>query len=181
MLDGDRCLRRLIYRLFCIRNPYRRIAPRRAPAAIVRLRQTRGDERRAQIDGRGGLHPRHDAAGVLAVAHIKQPHLHRFAVGRRQMPGQERPGAFRKRALAGAAAVQLRRIDTREADPRGQVLPEPDAGANLDRVAVHHLDHRGQNRPAQHLYRPGPRRVATSAEQTQREGSHGWSKTAEGP
>jgi hypothetical protein len=97
------------------------------------------------------------------------------------MPGQERPGAFRKRAFPCAAAVQLRRIDTREADPRGQILPEPDAGANLDRVAVHHLDHRGQHRPAQHLDRPGPRRVAAGTDQTQQEGRHGRSKAAEGP
>ena len=80
--------------------------------------------------------PAPDAAAKLVVANIGKSD-HGAADGRdHKVAGGDSKGAF-----AGTRAAQFGRVDAGEANPGFNLLAEPDAGANRNRVAIDHGDH----------------------------------------
>ena len=67
------------------------------------------------------------------------------------------PGGLRGLPFALAAAAALRRVDPGEADVNANVLPQPDPGANLQRVTVDDAQYLGGKGPRQDLPSRGGR------------------------
>ena len=90
----------------------------------------------------GGQQAGDDAAAVFVIGDIHQGHALAIA----QNAGDEIGGAAGHLPFVIAMGMDFRRIDPRQTHIGFHFLPQPDAGAHPDRVAIDHMDHMAGNR-----------------------------------